>query len=173
MTRTFSRKKSSLTQTPATPPKSSTTPNSAKEPSAVHWQSDIIPAALPRQLTPLRSDVLGALNIVLENAPYGPNVEEAKVRTRQVNTRRNNPSLRLQTVNLSTLLNILNTTKSADIPNVIKGLSQDGQDTLMKYLYKGMAMPGGGDINWSILLGWHEKVRSGPLFHSKRSSALL
>ncbi|KAJ7644355.1 actin-related protein ARPC5 [Roridomyces roridus] len=87
-----------------------------------------------------KSDVLGALNIVLENAPYGPNVEEAK------------------TVNLSTLLNILNTTKSADIPNVIKGLSQDGQDTLMKYLYKGMALPGGGDINWSILLGWHEKL---------------
>jgi hypothetical protein len=32
------------------------------------------------QLTPRRSDVVGALNTVLENAPYGPNVEEAKVR---------------------------------------------------------------------------------------------
>jgi hypothetical protein len=30
---------------------------------------------------------------------------------------------------------------------------------LMKYLYKGMAMPGWGDISGSVLLGWHEKVR--------------
>lgn len=29
----------------------------------------------------------------------------------------------------------------------------------MKYLYKGMAMPGWGDISGSVLLGWHEKVR--------------
>ena len=28
----------------------------------------------------------------------------------------------------------------------------------MKYLYKGMAMPGWGDISGSVLLGWHEKV---------------
>ncbi|KAJ7688216.1 arp2/3 complex 16 kDa subunit [Mycena olivaceomarginata] len=72
-----------------------------------------------------RSDVVGALNTVLENAPYGPNVEEAK------------------TVTLQTLLTILNTTKATEIPAVIKALSQDGQDTLMKYLYKGMAMPAG------------------------------
>ena len=41
---------------------------------------------------------------------------------------------------------------------MIKHLSQDDQDTLMKYLYKGMAMPGWGDISGSVLLGWHEKV---------------
>jgi hypothetical protein len=64
-----------------------------------------------------------------------------------------------QTVTLQTLLTILNTTKATEIPAVIKGLSQDGQDTLMKYLYKGMAMPGWGDISGSVLLGWHEKVR--------------
>lgn len=29
----------------------------------------------------------------------------------------------------------------------------------MKYLYKGMAMPGWGDVSGSVLLGWHEKVR--------------
>lgn len=28
----------------------------------------------------------------------------------------------------------------------------------MKYLYKGMAMPGWGDVSGSVLLGWHEKV---------------
>ncbi|KAG6885400.1 hypothetical protein C0993_002133 [Termitomyces sp. T159_Od127] len=60
-------------------------------------------------------------------------------------------------VTLQTLLTILNTTKSTDIPAVIKSLSQDSQDTLMKYLYKGMAMPGWGDISGSVLLGWHEK----------------
>jgi len=28
----------------------------------------------------------------------------------------------------------------------------------MKYLYKGMAMPGYTDINGGVLLSWHEKV---------------
>jgi actin related protein 2/3 complex subunit 5 len=28
----------------------------------------------------------------------------------------------------------------------------------MQYLYKGMAIPGWGDISGSVLLGWHEKV---------------
>lgn len=28
----------------------------------------------------------------------------------------------------------------------------------MKYIYKGMAMPGWGEISGSVLLGWHEKV---------------
>ncbi|KAG6911565.1 hypothetical protein DXG01_011867 [Tephrocybe rancida] len=61
-------------------------------------------------------------------------------------------------ITLQTLLTILNTTKSTEIPTVIKSLSQDTQDTLMKYLYKGMAMPGWGDISGSVLLGWHEKL---------------
>ncbi|KAH6904430.1 arp2/3 complex 16 kDa subunit [Coprinopsis sp. MPI-PUGE-AT-0042] len=87
-----------------------------------------------------RSDIAGALNTVLESAPYGPNVEEAK------------------DITLQTLLTILNSTKSTEIPLVIKGLSPDVQDTLMKYLYKGMAMPGWGDISGSVLLGWHEKL---------------
>jgi len=29
----------------------------------------------------------------------------------------------------------------------------------MKYLYKGMAIPGWGDVSGSVLLGWYEKVR--------------
>ena len=28
----------------------------------------------------------------------------------------------------------------------------------MKYLYKGMGMPGWGEVSGSVLLGWHEKV---------------
>ena len=41
---------------------------------------------------------------------------------------------------------------------MLRSLSPDAQDTLMKYLYKGMAMPGWGDVSGSVLLGWHEKV---------------
>ncbi|PPQ94266.1 hypothetical protein CVT25_004923 [Psilocybe cyanescens] len=87
-----------------------------------------------------KNDIPGALTVILDNAPYGPNVDDAKI------------------ITLQTLLTILNTTKSADIPGVIKALSLDTQDTLMKYLYKGMAMPGWGDISGSVLLGWHEKL---------------
>ncbi|OBZ74905.1 hypothetical protein A0H81_05165 [Grifola frondosa] len=87
-----------------------------------------------------QGDIPGALSIVLEGAPYGPNVEEAK------------------TLNLQTLVSILNSTKATEIPGVVKALSQDAQDTLMKYLYKGMAMPGWGDVSGSVLLGWHEKL---------------
>ncbi|TFK27295.1 arp2/3 complex 16 kDa subunit [Coprinopsis marcescibilis] len=87
-----------------------------------------------------RSDISGALTTALESAPYGPNVEEAK------------------TITLQTLLTILNSTKSTEISGVVKTLSPDTQDVLMKYLYKGMAMPGWGDISGSVLLGWHEKL---------------
>ncbi|KAL0579944.1 arp2/3 complex subunit [Marasmius crinis-equi] len=87
-----------------------------------------------------RNDIVGALSLVLDNPPYGPTVEEAK------------------NISLQTLLTILNTTKSTEISNVIKSLSPDAQDTLMKYLYKGMGMPGWGDISGSVLLGWHEKL---------------
>jgi len=87
-----------------------------------------------------KNDIPGALTIILDNAPYGPNVDDAKI------------------ITLQTLLTILNTTKSTEITGVIKGLSLDTQDTLMKYLYKGMAMPGWGDISGSVLLGWHEKL---------------
>ena len=63
----------------------------------------------------------------------------------------------LQNVNLQTLLMILGSIKANEIPNVVKGLSQDLQDNLMKYLYKGM-IPGYGDVNTGVLLSWHEKV---------------
>lgn len=67
-----------------------------------------------------------------------------------------------QNLNLQTLVTILNSTKATEIPGVVKSLSQDAQDTLMKYLYKGMGLPGWGDVSGSVLLGWHEKVR---IFH--------
>ena len=72
-----------------------------------------------------------------------------------------------QNLNLQTLVTILNSTKATEIPGVIRALSQDAQDTLMKYLYKGMALPGWGDVSGSVLLGWHEKVRSYSSTYSK------
>ncbi|TFK47123.1 arp2/3 complex [Heliocybe sulcata] len=87
-----------------------------------------------------KGDIPGALTAVLDGAPYGPNVDEAK------------------TLALQTLVTILNSTKSSDVSNIVKSLSQDQQDTLMKYIYKGMAMPGWGDVSGSVLLGWHEKL---------------
>ncbi|KAG6336739.1 hypothetical protein ID866_2344 [Astraeus odoratus] len=87
-----------------------------------------------------KGDISGALNIALDSPPYGPNVEEAK-------------NLTLQTV-----VSVLNSTKATEIPLVLKSLSQDAQDTLMKYIYKGMGMPGWGDVSGSVLLAWHEKT---------------
>ncbi|KAH9856158.1 arp2/3 complex subunit [Lenzites betulinus] len=87
-----------------------------------------------------KGDIVGALTSVLEDPPFGPTVEEAK------------------NLNLQTLVSILNSTKATEIPGVVKALSMDAQDTLMKYLYKGMALPGWGDVSGSVLLGWHEKL---------------
>ncbi|KIK90484.1 hypothetical protein PAXRUDRAFT_831677 [Paxillus rubicundulus Ve08.2h10] len=87
-----------------------------------------------------KGDITGALNIALDSPPYGLGVEEAK-------------NLALQTV-----VSVLNSTKATDIPNVLRSLAQNEQDTLMKYIYKGMGMPGWGDVSGSVLLGWHEKL---------------
>lgn len=72
----------------------------------------------------------------------------------------------MKNLNLQTLLSILGSTKATEIPGIVKSLSQDAQDTLMKYLYKGMAMPGWGDVSGSVLLGWHEKVRESCIVNS-------
>jgi len=87
-----------------------------------------------------RGDTLAALSTVLDGAPYGANVEEAK------------------SITLQSLLTILNSTKSIDIQAMLKALDPESQDTLMKYIYKGMATPGSSDISASVLLTWHEKL---------------
>lgn len=48
--------------------------------------------------------------------------------------------------------------RSSDIPNLVKGLPSRQVDTLMKYIYRGMASP--ELYNSAILLAWHEKVSS-------------
>ena len=93
-----------------------------------------------------------------------------------------------QALTLQSLLQVLNSTKATDIPNLIKALPSESHDTLMKYLYKGMAQgppaganstqrnvtppatgfsqiggrnfggAEGGGQAMSVLLSWHEKV---------------
>lgn len=46
--------------------------------------------------------------------------------------------------------------RASDIPQVVKSLSTEQQDVLMKYLYAGMGKP--EQFNSSVLLTWHEKV---------------
>jgi len=52
----------------------------------------------------------------------------------------------------------LNGAQATEVPAVVTSLSQDARDALMKYLYKGMGLPGWGDVSGSVLLGWHEKL---------------
>lgn len=66
-----------------------------------------------------------------------------------------------QALTTSSVLLVLASTKSTDIPNTLRSLAPEQQDALMKYLYKGMAMQNDSsvEVNSSVLLGWHEKVR--------------
>lgn len=54
---------------------------------------------------------------------------------------------------------MLNSTKSSDIAATVKGLTPEECDGLMKFIYKGMEKTDELEINPSVLLGWHEKVR--------------
>ncbi|KAG7530982.1 hypothetical protein FFLO_04653 [Filobasidium floriforme] len=88
-----------------------------------------------------KGDIASALNVILTDCPYGEDVDEAK------------------DITTSALLLILNSTRSTDISNLVKGLSGDHQDRLMAYLYKGMANLGEkSEISGSVLLSWHEKL---------------
>ena len=97
------------------------------------------------------------MTIALSDTPYGPGADEAKVHQPSATSLRIDLCI-LQNLTLQNVVSILNSTRSTEIPNIVRSLSQDAQDTLMKYLYKGMGMPGWGDVSGSVLLGWHEKV---------------
>ncbi|ORY76512.1 actin-related protein 2/3 complex subunit 5 [Leucosporidium creatinivorum] len=85
-----------------------------------------------------RGDVRGALGEVLVDAPYGEGVDDAKA------------------IALQSILSILNSTKSTDIPAIVSDLNPQEQVTLMKYLYK--AMENLGETSGNVVLGWHEKL---------------
>ncbi|PWN45790.1 actin-related protein ARPC5 [Ceraceosorus guamensis] len=85
-----------------------------------------------------RGDAAGALAVVLAEPPYSPDAEEAKSLT------------------LATILEVFNSTKSSDIASVVKALNVDQQDTLMKFIYKGLGKPELGAS--AVLLNWHDKL---------------
>lgn len=66
-----------------------------------------------------------------------------------------------QAIAFALLHDVLNSTRAADITATVKALDVQRQDTLMKYLYKGMDMARAPDaaVSCAVLLSWHEKVR--------------
>lgn len=113
-----------------------------------------------------RGDARGALAMILSDPPYGETNAEAKVSVQRragAWVGKAWPELSLamlchQNTTLMSLLDIINMTKSSDVASLVKSLSLDEQDMLMKYIYKGLASPELGAS--AVLLGWHEKVSS-------------
>ncbi|KAI9471936.1 MAG: actin-related protein 2/3 complex subunit 5 [Benjaminiella poitrasii] len=85
-----------------------------------------------------RGDLNNALTRALEDPPYGRNLDLAK-----------NESTK-------TVTEVLNLFRASDIAQIIKSLTCEQQDVLMKYLYAGMGKP--EQYNSSVLLTWHEKL---------------
>ncbi|KAG0274070.1 hypothetical protein BGZ95_010126 [Linnemannia exigua] len=85
-----------------------------------------------------RGNTSGALSTSLQNPPYGAPFHAAKARNTQI------------------VMEVLNSIKVADVPQLVKSLSPEEQDVLMKYLYAGMAVP--EQNNSGHLLAWHEKL---------------
>ncbi|KAI8362572.1 arp2/3 complex subunit [Mortierella sp. GBAus27b] len=85
-----------------------------------------------------RGDTTRALSTSLQNPPYGRGLDAAKAR------------------NTITVMEVLNSIKAADVAQLVKNLSSEEQDVLMKYLYAGMAVP--EQYNPGVLLTWHEKL---------------
>lgn len=86
-------------------------------------------------------DQAGALAALLADPPYGPDAEVGEAKN----------------LTLASVLEVLNSTRSTDIPKTIAALDLDQHDLLMAYIYKGLAHPENGAS--AVLLQWHEKVR--------------
>ncbi|KAG0083676.1 hypothetical protein BGZ92_010563 [Podila epicladia] len=85
-----------------------------------------------------RGNTSAALSKALENPPYGKDLDAAKAR------------------NIQTVMDVLSSIKLIEAPQMVKALTPEEQDVLMKYLYAGMAAP--EQNNSGTLLVWHEKL---------------
>ncbi|KAJ3186531.1 hypothetical protein HDU85_007351 [Gaertneriomyces sp. JEL0708] len=85
-----------------------------------------------------RSDVNGAIQRALEDPPAGRVTQNIKDQ------------------NADTVMEAIAAARSTDIPNILKGLNPQQLDTLIKYIYRGMASP--EQYNSAVLLAWHEKA---------------
>lgn len=91
----------------------------------------------------LSGHLLPALQLVLENPPYTSEVEAKDSYANIV---------------FDVLVAIRNNSLPSDLANkFVKQLSEEQQDTLVKYLYKNMALPTGAKQG-AILLTWFEKT---------------
>eukprot|EP01117_Protostelium_nocturnum_P001669 TRINITY_DN1204_c0_g1_i4.p1 TRINITY_DN1204_c0_g1~~TRINITY_DN1204_c0_g1_i4.p1 ORF type:complete len:137 (-),score=38.52 TRINITY_DN1204_c0_g1_i4:132-542(-) len=83
----------------------------------------------------LQSDFAGALEIALQDPPYGAGQS-------------------VKDHNAKVVVNVLTTSKEKDVDAAVAKLSDDNLDVLMKYVYKGLE----SGENSNILLKWHESV---------------
>ncbi|MBW0559116.1 hypothetical protein O181_098831 [Austropuccinia psidii MF-1] len=88
-----------------------------------------------------RGDVGSALKLLLSSPPYGPTSSTLDT---------------AKSLTLSSIIEILSSTRTSEISSVIQSFDQSEQDWLMKYIYKGMSLI--GDSNSAVLLNWHEKL---------------
>ncbi|XP_072016005.1 actin-related protein 2/3 complex subunit 5-like [Amphiura filiformis] len=79
-----------------------------------------------------------ALNAVLKNPPLGSKNQAVKDKA------------------LKLVLRVLTSFKPSEIEKSVDALDKDAIDVLMKYIYKGFAVP--SDNSSAILLSWHEKA---------------
>ncbi|RKP09506.1 actin-related protein ARPC5 [Thamnocephalis sphaerospora] len=85
-----------------------------------------------------RGNYSAALTRALESPIYGNGLDEAKATAAK------------------TVLDVLFSTKVADVPKIIEALNTEQRELLMKYIYRGFAHP--ENVNCSVLLTWHEKL---------------
>lgn len=78
-----------------------------------------------------------ALTVLLKNPPYNAGKEDKAQR-------------------FALVIRVLTQFKSSEIDGVLKMLSTDDIDVLLKFIYRGFSEP--SDSTCSILLTWHEKV---------------
>lgn len=85
-------------------------------------------------------DIGGALQVITTDPPYNCSEQDKQVY-------------------LLAVLEALAQVRTMDIANIVGKLSNDQVDVLVKYLYRGMAVPE-GQKQGGILLAWLEKVTS-------------
>ncbi|RIA94807.1 arp2/3 complex subunit [Glomus cerebriforme] len=83
-----------------------------------------------------RGDTSNALIKAIETPPYGLHTSKAKNQNTKI------------------VMDVLISTKAT--VGLVKSLSTEQQDILMKYIYRGMASP--NLYNSAVLLSWHEKL---------------
>lgn len=112
-----------------------------------------------------RGDSAGALQLALQDPPYGnESYAQAKVRFLKMTLRllsHTRLTSRAQATALHTILFIILQTPQSSVDQLLSQISQEAQDSLMKYIYAGMAQPvsdATGNAQCAALLAWHARL---------------